>query len=160
MVDTVVFRDDDMEDEHRGFFQPETEAHVGVIVQGSVDTLDLLKGNESDDVVETYDVFMWVGPYWTDVASVVPKITIDGVFSSNPDQDDFIKWEVRNLKWDAPDGEGPNDNFQRIQLRCQIDVQGEYAQIRRLGYFFLASGRSLGPGSIDDPGPIKGRDPF
>lgn len=145
----------EFEAEHRGLYQPETESHVGVIVQGSVKTLDLLKGNESDNVVETYDVRLLVGPFWQDVASVVPKVTIDGFDSTNPDEDDFMQWEIRNLSWDTLGEFGPNQNELRIRLKFQVDIQGEHAQIQRLGYYLLASGRRLGVGGLNEPGPVK-----
>ena len=47
------------------------------------------------------DVRMLVGPFWRDVRSVVPKVTIDGFYSTNPDQDDYMRWKVRDLTWDT-----------------------------------------------------------
>ena len=145
----------DFEAEHRGLYQPETEAHVGVIVQGSVKILDILKGNEEDDVVETYDVRLLVGPFWQDVKSVVPKVTIDGFDSTNPDQDNFMQWEVRNLSWDTLGEFGPSNDELRIRLKFKVDIRGEHAQIKRLGYYLLASGRGLGVGGLNEPGPVK-----
>ena len=143
------------EAEHRGFFQPETEAHVGVIVQGSVDTTDILKGNESDQHIETYDVRLLVGPLWQNVENVVPKVTIDRFHSSNPDQDDFMTWGVQNLTWDTIGELGPSNDELRIRLNFLVKIQGEYAQIKRLGYYLLASGRRLGVGGLNTPGPVK-----
>jgi len=144
----------DFDAEHRGFFQPEMEAHVGVIVQGSVETRDILNGNEDDQVIQSFDIRMLVGPFWTNVANVVPKVTIDGFRSTNPDQDDFVWWEVTNLRWDTLGEQGPNNNELRIRLLFRVNVQGEHAQVIRLGYFLLASGRTLGDGGIDAPGPV------
>ncbi len=143
------------EAEHRGLFQPETEAHVGVIVQGSVDTLGHLKGNEDDQVVEAYDVRLLVGPFWRDVRNAVPKVTIDGFRSTSPDEDDFMWWEVKNLSWDTVGEFGPNQDELRIRLKFQVWIQGEHAQIVRLGYHLLASGRQLGEGGLGQPGPVK-----
>jgi hypothetical protein len=145
----------EFEAEHRGFFQPETEAHVGVIVQGSVKTRDHLNGNEDDNTVETYDVRLLVGPLWQHVGNVVPKVTIDGFDSTSPDEDDFMQWEVRNLSWDTVGELGPNNDELRIRLRFNVDIQGEHAQIVRLGYYLLASGRRLGQGGLNEPGPVK-----
>jgi hypothetical protein len=143
------------EAEHRGFFQPETEAHVGVIIQGSVDTTGLLKGNEWDQVVETYQVRLLVGPLWQHVHNVVPKVTVDRFQSSNPDQDDFMTWGVQNLGWDTVGELGPNNDELRIRLMFDVKIQGENAEIARLGYFLMASGRRLGEGGINEPGPVK-----
>ena len=143
----------DFEPEHRGLYQPETEAHVGVIVQGSVVTE--LDGNENDQVVESYDVRMLVGPLWQDVQSVVPKVTIDGFHSSNPDQDNFMRWTILNLTWDTVGEFGPNQNELRIRLKFRVNVQGEHAQVQRLGYYLLASGRRLGEGGLTEPDPVK-----
>lgn len=140
--------------EHRGFFQPETEAHVGVIIQGNVDTRDVIKGDEWDQVIQSYDIRMLVGPYWTQIENVVPKVTIDGFDSKNPDQDDFMRWEVLGLRWDSIGEQGPNNDELRIRLRFRVDVQGEHARIVRLGYFLMASGRRLGVGGINEPGPV------
>lgn len=143
------------EAEHRGLYQPEPGAHVGVIIQGSVGTKGHLKGNEWDQVVEAYDVRLLVGPFWEDVRSVVPKVTIDGFDSTNPDEDDFMQWEVSGLSWDTVGEFGPSQNELRIRLKFRVDIQGEYAQIVRLGYYLLASGRGLGVGGINAPGPVK-----
>jgi hypothetical protein len=143
------------EAEHRGFFQPETEAHVGVVVQGSVNTAGSLKGNEDDNVVEDYDVRLLVGPFWGDVKNVVPKVTIDGFRSTSPDEDDFMWWEVSGLSWDTVGEQGPNQDELRIRLKFRVDVQGEHAQVIRLGYYLLASGRRLGAGGLNQPGPVK-----
>lgn len=145
----------EFEGEHRGLYQPETEAHVGVIVQGSVNTRDVLEGNEHDHTVESYNVRMLVGPFWRDVQSVVPKVTIDGFDSTSPDEDDFMQWEVQNLTWDTIGEFGPNQNELRIRLKFRVDVQGEHAQVIRLGYFLMASGRRLGEGGLNTPGPVK-----
>ena len=145
----------DFEAEHRGFYQPETEAHVGVIVQGNVGTLTLLMGNEDDALPKVYDVRLLVGPFWQDVRSVVPKVTINGFYSTNPDQDDFMRWGVTNLSWDTVGEFGPNQNELRIRLKFQVVIQGEHAQIEQLGYYLLASGRRLGQGGLDTPGPVK-----
>jgi hypothetical protein len=145
----------EFEPEHRGLYQPETEAHVGVIVQGSVNTFNNLKGDERDFVVETYDVRLLVGPFWKHVNSVVPKVTIDGFNSTSPDEDNFMQWEVRNLTWDTVGEFGPNQDELRIRLKFKVGIQGEHAQIIRLGYYLLASGRGLGEGGLDEPGPVK-----
>jgi hypothetical protein len=143
------------EAEHRGFFQPETESYVGVVVQGSVDTADSLKGNEHDHAVETYDVRLLVGPFWKDVRNVVPKVTIDGFDSTSPDEDDFMQWGTSALSWDTVGEQGPNQDELRIRLKFRVDVQGEHAQVVRLGYYLLASGRKLGTGGLNQPGPVK-----
>ena len=146
------------EGEWRSFYQPEVEAHVGVIVQGSVDTILKLKGNEDDEITETHDVRLEVGPFWEGTAgvlSVVPKVTIDGFFSTNPDQDDHMLWEVKNLSWDTVGEFGPGQNELRIRLKFQVSIRGEHAQIIRLGYYLLAQGRRLGVGGINEPGPVK-----
>jgi hypothetical protein len=143
------------EAEHRGLYQPETESHVGVIVQGCVDTGGNLIGNEDDSVSETYDVRLLVGPFWQGVSNVVPKVTIDGFYSSNPDEDDYMRWEVQNLSWDTVGEFGPNQDELRIRLKFQVVVQGENAQIVRLGYYLLAQGRRLGAGGLNAPGPVK-----
>ena len=145
----------EFEPEHRGLYQPETEAHVGVIVQGSVKTFPNLKGNADDNVEESYDVRLLVGPFWKHVNSVVPKVTIDGFYSSNPDEDDFMEWEVRNLSWDTVGEFGPNNDELRIRLKFTVNIMGEHAQIIRLGYYLLAAGRELGEGKLDEPGPVK-----
>ena len=143
------------EAEHRGLYQPETEAHVGVIVQGSVDTHAKLIGNDDDGVIETYDVRLLVGPFWQDVKTVVPKVTIDGFKSTNPDEDDFMQWEIMNLTWDTVGEFGPNQNELRIRLNFQVFVRGAHSQIVRFGYYLLASGRRLGEGGLSEPGPVK-----
>lgn len=143
------------EAEHRALYQPETEAHVGVIVQGSVHVAGVLEGNEDDSFEAIYDVRMMVGPLWRHVASVVPKVTIDGFRSTNPDQDDIMDWRVRNLTWDTVGELGPSNDELQIRLKFQVFVQGEHAQIVQLGYFLLASGRLLGEGGLNVPGPVK-----
>lgn len=139
--------------EHRGFFQPEIEDHVGVIVQGSVDTRDILKGDDSDQVIVSHDIRMVVGPFWRQISTVVPKVTVDGFDSTNPDQDDFMRWEITSLRWMKDGPLGPNDE-DRIKLMFRVNVQGEHAQVIRLGYFLMASGRALGVEGIDEPGPV------
>lgn len=145
----------DFEAEYRGLYQPEMEAHVGVIVQGSVGTHDIFKGDEQDNFMKDYDVRLLVGPFWQNVHSVVPKVTIDGFHSSNPDEDDFMHWEVRRLTWDTVGEFGPNQNELRIRLKFRVSIMGEHARIYRLGYYLLASGRRLGVGGLNQPGPVK-----
>ena len=143
------------EAEYRGRYQPLPVAHVGVIVQGSVGLTNLLQGGEADSSTNFYDVRLLVGPFWRNVQSVVPKVTIDGFFSSNPDEDDYMTWAVGNLTWDTVGEFGPSQNELRIRLRFRVAVQGEQARVTQFGYYFLASGRELGVGGLGQPGPVK-----
>ena len=145
----------DYEAEYRGLYQPVPDAHQGAIVQGSVSFVGSLKGDEDDSLEKIYDVRLMVGPYWRDVQSVVPKVTIDGFRSINPDEDDIMDWRIRNLHWDTVGELGPNQDELRIRLRFEVFVQGEHAQVVTIGYFLLASGRRLGAGGLNQPGPVK-----
>jgi hypothetical protein len=100
---TTIFEPpaDSFEAEHRGRYQPVPTSHVGVIVQGSTGFGGYMLGNDDDSEFDTYDVRMLVGPFWRDVRSVVPKVTVDGFYSTNPDQDDYMRWKVRDLTWDT-----------------------------------------------------------
>ncbi len=143
------------EAEYRGRYQPLPVSHVGVIVEGSVGFLSTLVGNSDDAKINTYDMRLLVGPYWRNVESCVPKVTIDGFYSSNPDEDDFMRWRVRDLTWTTQGEFGPSQDELRIRLDFKVDVQGEEAQVIQLGYYLLASGRRLGEGGLNEPGPVK-----
>jgi len=143
------------EAEHRAIFQPEFDAHDGAIVQGTVGTPGIFKGADDDDDIALYHVRMLVGPFWKDVQSVVPKVTIDGFFSSNPDQDDNMRWTVQGLEWDTVGEFGPNNDELRIRLKFDVLVQGEHANVWALGYYLMASGRRFGSGGLNTPGPVK-----
>jgi len=145
----------DFEAEYRGLYQPLPAAHIGVIVQGSIGLTSTLKGNDDDAVTNSYDVRLLVGPFWRNVEMVVPKVTIDGFFSANPDEDDYMRWKVRNLTWDTVGEFGPSQDELRIRLRFTVEVQGEHAHVTQLGYYLLASGRELGEGGLNQPAPVK-----
>jgi hypothetical protein len=85
----------------------------------------------------------------------VPKVTIDGFFSTSPDEDDYMRWRIKNLTWDTQGEFGPSQDELRIRLKFTVDVQGEHAMVTQLGYYLLASGRRLGVGGISEPGPVK-----
>jgi hypothetical protein len=145
----------DFEAEYRGRYQPEPTSHVGVIVQGSVGLTSALHGDDDDDTQKSHDVRLLVGPFWQNVENVVPKVTIDGFFSTSPDEDDYMRWRVRDLTWDTQGEFGPNQDELRIRLKFTVDVQGEHAMVTQLGYYLLAGGRRLGVGGISEPGPVK-----
>lgn len=146
----------DYEAEYRGLYQPVPTAHTGVIMQGSVAIPEeTLIGHEEDYLFKIYDVRLLIGPFWQHVDSVVPKVTIDGYKHTNPDEDDFLEWVVRNLTWDTIGGFGPGQSERRIRLKFEVVVRAPHAFILRFGYFAMASGRRLGDGGIGAPGPIK-----
>ncbi len=146
---------DYFEAEHRGSYTPDPTAHKGAIVQGNVILpRETLMGHVEDYLPKSYAVQMLVGPYWQDVQSVVPSVTINGFHSSNPDQDDFMSWQVLSLSWDTVGQQGPHDEL-RIRLKFRLIIYGVHAQIHRLGYYLMASGRRLGEGGLSKPGPVK-----
>ena len=122
-----------------------------MIVEGSVGFLATLKGHPDDGTINTYDMRLLVGPYWRNVESYVPKVTIDGFYSSGPDVDNYMRWRVRDLTWTTQGEFGPSQDELRIRLDFSVDVQGEKAELSQLGYYLLASGRRLGEGGLNEP---------
>ena len=113
-----------------------------------------MKGDDDDAISNHYNVRLLVGPYWQDVNSVVPKVTVDGISSTNPDEDDFMKWKVSGLTWDTLGEFGPGMNELRIRLKFNVEIQGSHFYVQRIGYWLMASGRRLGVGGINEPGPV------
>ena len=146
--------------EHRHAFKPASPSWDHVVVSGEVD-LDnssaeavALQGH-SDDDTSFYEVHLKVGPWWRDVQTCVPQVSIDGYLNHDADEDDQQSWIIRNLKW-TTDGEGaPNVGEVRIRLEFEVGLRGEATWLRGLGYGFTAAGRRLGVGGVGQPGPIK-----
>ncbi len=159
MPDTIIYEPAPglYEAEHRGLYTPNPTAHTGVIIQGAIssDPYGNMVGGDWDVDWMKYDVRLMVGPYWKHVDSVVPKVTIDGYYSTNPDQDDLMRWGIYNLRWDTVGEFGPGQNEHQIRLRMEVEIMGEHARVSRLGYYVMASGRGLGEGGLSSPGPVK-----
>ena len=153
--------EDRYEPEYRHQFEARNPSGPHVVAQGSVHVPwepslgYLIRGNESDHVTEEYDVRLMVGPYWRDIEAVVPKVTIDAFYTTSPDQDDQLSWEIRNLQWDTLGEFGPSQDELRIRLRFEVTISGEHSRIPRLGYHIIARGRRLGEGGLNEPGPVK-----
>ena len=145
----------DYEAEHRGLYRPLPEAHIGAIVQGSVEFHGLLAGGPQDSAEQVYEVRLLVGPCWRDVQNVVPKVTVDGVRNGNTNEGGITDWRVRNLSWDTVGECGPSGDESRIRLRFELCVQREHSQIVNLGYYLMANGRRLGAGGLNEPGPVR-----
>lgn len=142
------------EPEHRGLYGTDPAAHIGVIVQGSVFPPNGTFKGAAGDEFAVYEVHLLVGPFWRHVQSVVPSVTVNGFYSSNPDQDDFMRWHVDHLRWDTEGELGSSQDELRIRLKFHLGVQGEHAEITRIGYYLMASGRRLGVDGLGVPGPI------
>lgn len=74
--------------EHRLLFEPESPEHKHVILSGSVDVVTLQIHGIEDESFEEYEVHMRVGPWWKDVQSCVPFVTINHWDNTNSDEDD------------------------------------------------------------------------
>lgn len=144
------------EPEYRYQFEAQNPPGPHVVAQGSVNVKgSVLQGVALDELIKTYEILLLVGPYWEDVESVVPKVTIDGFMNTNADEDDEQRWEIDNLSWDTVGGFGPNKDEKRIRLKFDLAIQGEESRIIRLGYYLIARGRRLGAGGLNQPGPVK-----
>lgn|GEM_PF-1891133 len=161
-MEIVELTADRFEPEHRHQFEAVSPSGPHVVIQGSIRTFPsgpppngALRGNEDDDEENEFDVRILVGPFWKDVQSVVPKVTIDGFVSFNPDEDDALKWEIRELEWDTIGELGASNDELRIRLKFRVIVRGEHSWITRLGYHVMARGRRLGDGGLNTPGPVK-----
>lgn len=139
--------------EHRLMFVPQSPEGVNIAVSGFVNVS--LSGWPDENRYAFYDVRLDVGPYWSGaVWAVVPNVAIARIISTNADEDDLLGLQVQNLSWDTVNEHGPSGNELRIRLKFQIAVAGEYMQVRGLRYFFVANGRALGEGGINEPGPV------
>jgi len=138
--------------EHRLVFAAQSPAGAHVAASGFVNMS--LKGQPEENAYAFYDVRLNVGPFWRQVRAVVPHVAIARVVSINTDEDDLFGLRVQNLTWDTTNEHGPSQDELRIRLKFQIAVAGEYLRVEGLHYYFFASGRALGEGGINKPGPV------
>jgi hypothetical protein len=143
------------EAEYRYRFDAKSPSGPHVVVQGNVNTEELMIGNEFEEVDNEYELHLVVGPFWKSVNAVVPSVTVNGFWNSNADEDDEQKWEIKDLTWDAVSGTGPNIDEERVRLKFTVLLRGENSKITRIGYYLIARGRQLGKGGLDQPSPVK-----
>jgi hypothetical protein len=143
------------EAEYRYRFDAKSPAGPHVVVQGSINTEGLMVGNSFEEIDNEYELHLVVGPFWRDVKSVVPSVTVNGFWNSNADEDDEEKWEVKDLTWDAVSGTGPNVDEERVRLKFTVLLRGENSKITRIGYYLFARGRQLGTSGLNAPSPVK-----
>jgi hypothetical protein len=138
--------------EHRLQFPKAGGQEVHVAVAGNAAAANQLRG--WTDAGTTYDVSMVVGPYWNDIDAVVPKVTIDGVYQEDADEDDRQAFTVAGLSWDSIGEQGPHRDLLRIRLNFGVHVAGERSYLGWIGYTLFARGLRRDELSIDDPGPV------
>ena len=144
------------EPEYRMFFIPENPNGAHVVLQGSVDTESMdLKGFPVEEYYTGYEVHLLVGPFWKDVQSVVPRVSLDGYMNSNSDEDDEQGWYISDLQWDTVGEVGHSNDELRIRLKFQLSVKGDNTLITRIGYYLTAHGRKIGYNGLNQPGPVK-----
>jgi hypothetical protein len=142
------------EPEHRYQFEAGSPSGPHVVVSGSVNMHGALTGNEDEETANNYDVDLLVGPWWRNVQSVVPSVTITGYSNSNPDEDDYQAWYISALTWDTVGGTGPNVDEERIRLNFKVQIRGEHSGVGRIAYYLFARGRQLGLAGLNAPGPV------
>lgn len=129
-----------------------------VVFQGSVlniihtgDDINADAGSDADVINNL--IHLVVGPWWGDLQKVVPHVTIGEYYSSNPDQDDYMRWSIQGLTFTKKAGAigSPNAGEKRIQLEFTVGLQGTHSHVYRLNYYVTAVGRSLGVGGIESP---------
>ena len=137
----------DYDPEWRLGFEAVNPGGPHVVFSGSArfaqDQSTLLLGTD-DDVYTDYDVHLVVGPYFQNVVSVVPYVTILSYDNEDSDDDDEQGWRIEGLQWDAVSGTGPYVNEERIRLKFKLSLKGENTSIYRIGYYVTARGRNLG----------------
>jgi hypothetical protein len=141
------------EPEWRYEFEAAGPSGPHVVVSGIAVVAQLLTGT-SDDNWEEYEVYLTVGPYWRDVQSVVPSVTVNGFWNENADQDDQQGWALDRLTWDAVSGTDQYVDEERIRLKFFVGLLGENSYIFYLGYNLFARGRELGHEGLSSPQPV------
>jgi hypothetical protein len=139
------------EKEHRLEFAASDPSGPHVVASGSVNVAAGLKGNPDEDFYAEYDVYLVVGPWWKDVRTVVPFVTVNGAFNENIDEDDSFAWNISDLTWDTVGGTGPNIDEERIRLKFKVAAKGENTVISRIAYYLTARGRELGHLGLKSP---------
>ena len=138
--------------EHRHQFEAKSPSGPHVVVSGSLRPIDIIGTN--DDTYEEYEVNMVVGPWWRDVQTCVPTVTVNGFQQQDWDEVDEAGWIVHDLKWDTVGGPtGPNVNHERIRLKFILRVKGERSSVTAISYYFIARGRRLSVGGLFNPDP-------
>ena len=141
------------EPEHRHRFEAKDPAGDHVVFSGSV-VLSGLKGTD-DDHFDSYEVRLVVGPWWKDVASVVPFVSLTMFSQDDWDDVDHGGWSVSDLDWDTIGGpDAPSSDEERIRLKFSVGVKGEGTSVHRIAYYVTARGRRLGSGGVKSPGPV------
>ena len=139
------------DEEHRHQFEPKSPSWVHVVASGSAQLGGSVVGT-SDDLYEKYEVQLVVGPWWRDVQSVVPFVTINGFQQNDWDSVDEAGWWISNLSWDTVGGnQGPHLDEERIRLKFEVRVKGEGSSISKIAYNFTAAGRRLGVKGLGSP---------
>ncbi|MGI9546127.1 MAG: hypothetical protein ACR2MM_02730 [Flavobacteriaceae bacterium] len=140
------------EKEHRYQFAAKSPAGPHVVLSGAV---VLHAKGEEDDQYTGYDVRIVVGPWWRDVASVVPFVTIAAFVNDDWDSVDEAGWGISKLEWDTIGGPNtPAPDEERIRLKFNLSVKGEGSMVFRIAYQLTARGRRLGVNGLNSPGPV------
>jgi hypothetical protein len=142
------------ENESRILFTPAAPPFPHVVFSGSVSGLENIYGNIlTDDDSRDTEVHLVVGPWWKHLQNVVAHVAIGEYYSSNPDQDDFMRWGSQKVRFTEKLGEigTPNAGEKRIQLEFVVRLQGQHSSVRQINYYVTAVGRTLGAGGIQSP---------
>jgi hypothetical protein len=137
------------EKEHRLMFEAKNPSGPHVVFSGNV-TITAL-GQEDEDFFNETEVHIEVGPFWKDVQSVAPFVTISAFNNSNADDDDEQGWAISKLTWDTIGGTGPQIDEERIRLKFVVSAKGENSNAFGIGYYVTARGRELGAGGLMVP---------
>ena len=141
------------EKEHRFQFAAKSPAGPHVVLSGAVEISGAL--GKEDEFSTEYEMRIVVGPWWSDIASVVPFVTIAAFHNDDWDEVNEAGWAVSNLEWDTiggPDSPAPDE--ERIRLKFLLNVKGVGSSVYRISYQLTARGRMLGVGGLNSPGPV------
>src|SRR5215218_1398295 len=105
------------EKESRILFTPAEPPFPHVVLSGSVFGIEhSIYGNiQTDENTKDTTIQLVVGPWWKHLQKVVAHVAIGEYYSSNPDQDDHMRWGIHQLTFTEKGGAtgGPNASEKR-----------------------------------------------
>ncbi len=150
--DDMLFEAAEYATEERLFFEVGVDQHIIAVVSG-YGTFSALPTGPSDDMdTLEIDLSVVVGPYFDRILHVSPLATLASWANWNADEDDMQMFGVQSCSWDALSGfDGVPPSYTRVLLTATVSVEGDWSQIRRLGYHAVIEGQGLI--NINTPGP-------